>query len=602
MKKVKLLSLAAVTLLAATPAMIDNVNHNGGNEVVKADNSHVSNSVRVFLSKEKPYIDAEANETVKQINDAGVNDVTSNVGKVTCTDFINIYPVLPDGSPDYTHKLSDTDKLDPKREYDAVLAVGVEDIPTKNDLEYISYYQQDDPNKAPKITYDFGTDEIGDDPSSIPGYSGAALILPVYVGGNHNRKTPIPVAQPADHYNVKNSGNSKDDPIKLTIKVDPGLAENVHPGDNLDDVFDKYVHIYANDEEINKDTITGDPFECVEYENGEDKDEKTADIIKAGYHYRSADESSELRIERGLLLNDLEPGKFYQYTDPSGKVKVVQTDEDGYGGDPKEKDYDDGGMLLNFNIEFTPGKKYIDLDTTPVSKHDDQSGASTGDDDQSRPSKGDKDQSKPSTGGDNQPRISSDDGNQSGISTSDSNQSGTSFGEDKQLGTLTGDANKSGIISSDANKSAKRDGDKNNNQKLKTIKLIKNAYVYTKSGKIVRKNGKKVLLKKSKTLTISGKLTRTKIKGSYFYKIDKNQYIKVTNTITQQDKVSIKAIIKGKKNRKIRTYTSTGKRNKKVVYGKKTYRFDRVRTIKGKRFYRVANTNMWLPIRKIYFK
>lgn len=67
-------------------------------------------------------------------------------------------------------------------------------------------------------------------------------------------------------------------------------------------------------------------------------------------------------------------------------------------------------------------------------------------------------------------------------------------------------------------------------------------------------------------------------------------------------KVNIKAKIKGKKNKKIRTYTSTGKLTKKYVYGKKTYKFTQRKTIKGKVYYKLNSKNQWVPASKLTIK
>ncbi|WP_236253631.1 SLAP domain-containing protein [Lactobacillus ultunensis] len=111
---------------------------------------------------------------------------------------------------------------------------------------------------------------------------------------------------------------------------------------------------------------------------------------------------------------------------------------------------------------------------------------------------------------------------------------------------------------------------------------MKKSYVYTKNGKLAKKNGKRVVLKKSTTRKVLNNAKVVKIHGKAFYQIGKNQFVKAVNVITSSQKVNVRVVVKGRKNAKVRTYTSTGKRTRHFVYGKKSYKFTAKRGIKGK--------------------
>lgn len=60
--------------------------------------------------------------------------------------------------------------------------------------------------------------------------------------------------------------------------------------------------------------------------------------------------------------------------------------------------------------------------------------------------------------------------------------------------------------------------------------LIHNSFVYNRQGKAVRKNHKRVLLKKNKIITPMNNGQITTIKGKQFYQIGENKFVKVVNT------------------------------------------------------------------------
>lgn len=85
-----------------------------------------------------------------------------------------------------------------------------------------------------------------------------------------------------------------------------------------------------------------------------------------------------------------------------------------------------------------------------------------------------------------------------------------------------------------------------------------------KSGKIAKKNGKRVVLKKSSTRSLSNAKLVT-IKGQKYYQIGKNQYVKASSVIAPIKKANVKATVKGRKNAKV---TSTGKRTRSYLSGR----------------------------------
>lgn len=69
-----------------------------------------------------------------------------------------------------------------------------------------------------------------------------------------------------------------------------------------------------------------------------------------------------------------------------------------------------------------------------------------------------------------------------------------------------------------------------------------------------------------------------------------------TNKPSSTTKVNKRGYVKVKKNKKVRTYTSTGKFTKKYVYGHKTYKLNRKKNIKGHgTYYKIYGKNQWIP-------
>lgn len=139
---------------------------------------------------------------------------------------------------------------------------------------------------------------------------------------------------------------------------------------------------------------------------------------------------------------------------------------------------------------------------------------------------------------------------------------------------------------------------------FKRIRLTHNAYVYTKALKVVKhKTHKNVLLKKNHYIKAWNKGKIVTIKGKKFYQIGKNRFVKVANTVTKKAKKSyVLAVVKGRKNHKVRVYLENGKFAKKYIYGQKTYKLAEKKTIKGKTYYRIYGKKLWVRANKIDLK
>ena len=134
------------------------------------------------------------------------------------------------------------------------------------------------------------------------------------------------------------------------------------------------------------------------------------------------------------------------------------------------------------------------------------------------------------------------------------------------------------------------------------IEFIHNSYVYTLQGKIVKRHGKRYLIRKGHKAVALHNAKIVKINGKKFYQIAKNEYVKVVNTITATKKINVNAVVKGKKNHKVRTYSSMGKLSRHYVYGQRTYKFTAKKEIKGRTYYKVSGKNEWVPASKLTLK
>ena len=131
----------------------------------------------------------------------------------------------------------------------------------------------------------------------------------------------------------------------------------------------------------------------------------------------------------------------------------------------------------------------------------------------------------------------------------------------------------------------------------KSVKLTHNAYIYTKTLKTV----KNIILKKGSYLKAWNNGKVYVIKGKKYYQIGKNKFVKVANTVAKKSK-SYVAVVKGRKNHKVRVYLGNGKFAKKYVYGQKIYKFAEKKIIKGKTYYRISGKKLWIPASKLDLK
>ena len=129
------------------------------------------------------------------------------------------------------------------------------------------------------------------------------------------------------------------------------------------------------------------------------------------------------------------------------------------------------------------------------------------------------------------------------------------------------------------------------------VRLTHNAFVYNRQGKLVRKGLHIKLIKRGKSIKNAKIVT---IKGKKYYQIGKNQFIKVANTKLTTHAVHLKARIKG--NKKTKAYNHVGKFNKHYASPSHTYTFNEKAKIHGKTYYKIANTNNWIPAKKIAWK
>lgn len=164
--------------------------------------------------------------------------------------------------------------------------------------------------------------------------------------------------------------------------------------------------------------------------------------------------------------------------------------------------------------------------------------------------------------------------------------------------TSTSEKNNSNTSTSEDN-SAKKTTTKKARRVSDRVRLTHNAFVYTKSGKVIRKGLYYKIIRRGRTIKTLKNAKVVAIKGKKFYQIGKNQYIKVANTKVVPYAISRKAIIKG---RRVRAYNRSGKFNMHYVKGGRVYKFNERAVINGKTYYKIAWTNNWIPASKLSFR
>lgn len=164
--------------------------------------------------------------------------------------------------------------------------------------------------------------------------------------------------------------------------------------------------------------------------------------------------------------------------------------------------------------------------------------------------------------------------------------------------TSTSEKNNSNTSTSEDN-SAKKTTTKKARRVSDRVRLTHNAFVYTKSGKVIRKGLYYKIIRRGRTIKTLKNAKVVTIKGKKFYQIGKNQYIKVANTKVVPYAISRKAIIKG---RRVRAYNRSGKFNMHYVKGGRVYKFNERAVINGKTYYKITWTNNWIPASKLSFR
>lgn len=187
-KSIKYTGIIAAALLAVAPVFGATAIVTQPTVVKAATGTPDENGVTVKLTKKSPYIKAYNGETVLQLRKTRVNDVTSNYGKVSKLEFMNIYHAFDNGEPDYGSQLKAGEKLKSGKNYVALLSFTVTDLPNIGSNVVYNYLQQTDADEAPQWGYVWGNDgSLGEfeEPSF---YSGAAITVPVKVS---NKKVSI---------------------------------------------------------------------------------------------------------------------------------------------------------------------------------------------------------------------------------------------------------------------------------------------------------------------------------------------------------------------------------------------------------------------------
>lgn len=134
----------------------------------------------------------------------------------------------------------------------------------------------------------------------------------------------------------------------------------------------------------------------------------------------------------------------------------------------------------------------------------------------------------------------------------------------------------------------------------KTIRLNHNTFVYTKSGKAIRKGLHFKFVKRGKSIKAlhNGKVVM--IKGHEYYQIGKNEFVKVANGDVKTKAVNVRAEVKGSK--KVRACDRSGKLNNHYLKAHHIYTFNEKKTINGKIYYKVKWTNNWVPANVLKFR
>lgn len=144
-----------------------------------------------------------------------------------------------------------------------------------------------------------------------------------------------------------------------------------------------------------------------------------------------------------------------------------------------------------------------------------------------------------------------------------------------------------------------------NDQKIdKPLMVSRNSFVYDKNDKLVKnKYGMIKTISKFKNVVALDHGKAVTINGKKYYRIGKNQYIKISNTSARPKATSISASgkIKGKR---VTLYTADGKALRKINLKGKTLKFDQKKFINGRKYYRatIDGKKVWIRAIKVSLK
>lgn len=131
---------------------------------------------------------------------------------------------------------------------------------------------------------------------------------------------------------------------------------------------------------------------------------------------------------------------------------------------------------------------------------------------------------------------------------------------------------------------------------LKNLVLIHDAIVYDKNGKAVLKHGAYQMKQMHHKIVILDHGKKYRINGEWFYRIGKNEYIKVSSvgTVSKTQKIHTRGTIKASHRYGVKLYSSNGKYLKKFLSKSKKVQFDQKKFMKHAVFYRIKGTKIWV--------
>lgn len=159
--------------------------------------------------------------------------------------------------------------------------------------------------------------------------------------------------------------------------------------------------------------------------------------------------------------------------------------------------------------------------------------------------------------------------------------------------------NVSSIASNSDDQNTNDNETKNNKQSSKTKNLVltHNAFVYDKNGKVISKHSSYRMKRLFGKVHVLDHGKKYRIRGQWYYRIGKDQYIKVSNVgvITNKvQKVNTRGTIQASKKYGVKLYSANGKYLKKFLTKSKKVKFDKKKFMKRNIFYRIKGTKIWV--------